>query len=66
METKKFYISASGDWGECMVSYDNEPTWDLDSAMMFDTKGEASLWILNHGKEWVDDELKICDFDEVE
>ena len=61
---KEFYISASGDWGNCMVSYDNEPTWDYDNAMKFETAGDAELWILHHGKEWdSDDNLKVCEFE---
>lgn len=47
------YISVKGNWGDCMVNYDNEPTWDLENAMAFDTTLEAEKWIEEHGSEWV-------------
>ena len=61
-----FYISVNGDWGACMVSNYDEPTWDLDNAKMFETKAEAIDYINLKGKEWVGvdggkDEMTVCE-----
>lgn len=57
----KYYITAKGDWGDCIVGYDNEPTWNIDNAMFFDTYGEATEWTLSEqAKEWNDD-FDICE-----
>lgn len=60
------YISVKGNWGDCMVSYDNEPTWDLDQAMKFDTKDEAESWWAKNGGDWVGadgthDRMTVCE-----
>lgn len=61
-----FYINVKGNWGVCMVSNYDEPTWDLDNAMMFETKAEAEDYIKAKGKEWVGvdsgyDVMTVCE-----
>ncbi len=50
-----FYITYSDvRSGDCIVSYENKPTWDLDSAMTFENESEANDWIQSsQAKEWV-------------
>lgn len=65
MNNGKFYIWVkSNDGNDCMVDYSNEPTWCLDNAMRFETRGDAALWIMAHGKEWIDSELEILEVEE--
>ena len=54
---KIYYISVYDDEGnDCMVSYDNEPTWNLDNAMTFETSADATLWTMSdQAKEWTKD-----------
>lgn len=52
LSEKQFYISVSDGRGG-VVSYDNEPTWDLDNAMTFATVQDAERWIENNKSEWV-------------
>ena len=66
LSEKQFYISVSGDWGDCIVSYDNEPTWDLDNAMTFATEQDAERWVENNNSEWVGvkgglDKMTLCE-----
>lgn len=61
-----FYISVNGDWGACVVSNYDEPTWDLDNAKMFETRAEAEDYIRAKGKEWVgvdggEDTMTVCE-----
>lgn len=63
-----FYISVKGNWGDCMVSNYDEPTWDLDNAKMFETKEDAEEYIRAKGREWVgvdggNDEMTVCEIE---
>lgn len=60
-----YYITVSGDWGDCMVDYDGEPCYSLDNAMKFESEYEAQDYIDKHNKEWVGvsenyDKMTIC------
>ncbi len=63
-----FYITYSDSDGDCMVSYDNEPTWCLDNAMKFNDWAEANDWLSSpQAKEWLNlgcgGNFTICEMD---
>ena len=65
---KMYYLTVTGDNGDCMVSWDNNPTWDFDNAMMFDSRAEANDFLLSDkAKEWtcveMGDRIDICETD---
>ena len=67
---KMYYLTVTGDNGDCMVSWDNNPTWDFDNAMMFDSRAEANDFLLSDkAKEWtfVDAGFRfdICEIDNI-
>jgi hypothetical protein len=62
----KFYVSVKVDKGDCIVSYNNKPTWCLDNAMLFDTMSDATNWTLSsEAKEWdSSNTFEICEIEE--
>ena len=61
-----YYLSVSGSWGNCMVSWENSATVNFDSAMTFEKKKDAEEWISEHGSEWLGvkhglDKMTICE-----
>lgn len=55
-----YYIS--DEHGDCMVSYDNRPTIDLDNAIKFETYSECEDFLKKITPSW-DSKLCICSFD---
>ena len=49
-----FYIVVYGSWGNCLVSTEENPTWDIENALLFKTRQEAGDYIVAHWKEWAD------------
>lgn len=56
-----FYIIVYGSWGNCIISVDGEPTWDMENAMRFMTRQDAADYITAHWKEWTEDKNGAMD-----
>ncbi len=47
-----FYIIVYGQWGNCIIGSDGQPTWELDNAMLFKSRTDAAQYINDNWKQW--------------
>jgi hypothetical protein len=47
-----FYIIVYGQWGNCIIGSDGQPTWELDNAILFKSRTDAAQYINDNWKQW--------------